>query len=86
VISPECHAARELARHIQSGDLQQIFRTRDVYLKGWHGLDTPERARAALAILEDAGWLRDVETRLFPRGGRPSEMWRLNPKVKQHAE
>ena len=61
VISPECKAARELARHIQNGDLAQAFATRSVYLKGWAGLDTAERVRGALYLLEDAGWLRRAE-------------------------
>ena len=58
VESPECHAARELARHIQAKDLPEAFKTRDVYLKGWSGLATPERVREALGILEDSGWVR----------------------------
>jgi putative DNA primase/helicase len=84
VMSPECRAARELARHIQSGDLGPAFGTRSVYLKGWSGLDTPERVRGALHLLEDAGWLRRAESPSQPAGGRPSEAWEINPKLVQH--
>jgi hypothetical protein len=81
VISAECRAARELARHIQGGDLPQAFATRSVYLKGWSGLDTAERVRGALYLLEDAGWLRRAEVPSPPAGGRPSELWEINPRV-----
>jgi putative DNA primase/helicase len=76
--------ARELARHIQSDDLPRVFATRSVYLKGWTGLDTPERVRGALYVLEDAGWVRQMESVKSPSGGRPSESWTVNPKVKRH--
>jgi hypothetical protein len=81
VISPECRAARELARHIQANDVAEIFTPRSIYLKGWTGLDTPERVRGALTLLEDAGWVRRMETTSSPSGGRPSENWLINPKV-----
>lgn len=81
VISPEWRAARELARHIQASDLPELFPTRSVYIKGWGGLDTPERVRGALYLLEDAGWVRWAESPSSSIGGRPSEVWVVNPKV-----
>jgi Protein of unknown function (DUF3987)/Domain of unknown function (DUF3854) len=80
VISPEIRAARELARHVERGDLPDGFTTRVVYFKGWSGLGNPEAARAALAILEDAGWVRrnGQDTTSV---GRPSESWTINPKL-----
>jgi hypothetical protein len=81
VESPECHAARELARHIQAENLPDLFKTRDVYLKGWSGLATPERVREALELLEDSAWVRRGELALSPAGGRPPEFWLVNPKV-----
>jgi putative DNA primase/helicase len=85
VISPECRAARELARHIQAGDLSDTFATRTVYLKGWAGLETPEQVRAALYLLEDAAWVRRAESGSSSSGGRPSELWIVNPRVVCHA-
>jgi hypothetical protein len=82
VASPHSRAARELARHIQAGDLPSVFTTRDVYLKGWSGSDSPEGARAALEVLGDAAWIRRAESTQSPSGGRPSETWVINPKVK----
>jgi len=81
VISPECRAARELARHIQANDVPEVFAPRSVYLKGWSGLDTPERVRGALSLLEDAAWVRRAESSPSQSGGRPSEVWLVNPKV-----
>lgn len=86
VISPETRAARELARHIHAGDLSSPFTTRVAYLKGWTGLDSPERVRAALALLEEAGWVRRAEGQPSPTGGRPSEVWLVNPKVERARE
>ncbi len=83
-ISPETHSARELARHIQAGDLPSPFTTRAVYLKGWAGLNTPERVRAALALLEEAAWVTRAETPPSAVGGRPSEVWIANPKGGKH--
>lgn len=81
VVSPEMHAAHELARHVRAGDLAATFSTRDVYQRGWSGLDTPGRARAALDILEGSGWLRRRKEELSG-GGRPSEVWDINPRLK----
>jgi putative DNA primase/helicase len=80
-ITPELHSAHELARHLQSGDLASPFRTRAVYLKGWTSLDTPERVRAALDLLEESGWVRPMPNEQSAKGGRPSELWVVNPKV-----
>ena len=82
--SVEGRNARELARHIQSEDLPRVFATRSVYLKGWSGLDNPERVRGALNVLEDAGWVRRLELIPSPNGGRPSENWMVSPKVVRH--
>lgn len=81
IVSPEARAARDLARHIQARDLPEVFRTRDVYLKSWSGLGSPERVRGALDILEDAAWVRTAELPISPSGGRPPEAWVVNPKV-----
>lgn len=75
----DASAARELSRHLQGRDLGAAFTTRDVYLKGWRGVDNPETARAALNLLEDAGWVRRQESKA--RSGRPSEHWKVNPRI-----
>jgi len=84
VIAPEMRAARELARHIQANDLADEFATRTVYLKGWAGLDTPERVRGAIALLEPCRMDSPSRVSLSATGGRPSESWLVNPKVVRH--
>ena len=71
--SPEFRTARTLAHHIQRRSLGPVFTTRDVYLKGWSGLDTPDQARRALSVLEGADWARRVDLAVSATGGRPSE-------------
>lgn len=86
LVSPELRSARELVRHLQNGDLPGSFTTRDLYLKGWSGLDKPESARAALYFLQDAGWVRQADPPSTSTGGRPPEIWFVNPKVVAHAQ
>jgi putative DNA primase/helicase len=85
VASPELWAARELGRHIQADDLPDVFTTRAVYQHGWAGLDGPERTRCALAQLEEANWVRQLEN-LSTGKGRPSQEWQINPKVVRHVK
>lgn len=82
IISPQRQAAAELGRHLNSGwkSEEGVFTVRNVYRNGWAGLDTPERVRAALDMLSDAGWIRREET--GDRTGRPSEVYLINPRVR----
>jgi hypothetical protein len=81
ITSPEARAARELGRHLQARDLADVFSTRDVYRRGWTGLDTRDRAEAALSALEDADWLKASHLAPGANGGRPSQVWAVNPRV-----
>jgi hypothetical protein len=81
VVTPQLRAARELAAKIKARKVEAIFSCRDVYLKAWSGLDTPEAVKLEAAVLQDAGWLRDVSTESGPSGGRPSNRYEVNPKV-----
>ena len=81
ITSPSVAAAHELARHIRAGALPNEFTTRQVYLKGWTRLSTPEEARQALEILEDAGWVCRQFLQINENGGRPREQWEINPAV-----
>jgi putative DNA primase/helicase len=78
--APEMEAAHTLARHIQDGELGERFTLRDVYERNWGGLDSKEKAEAALALLADRNWLQ----RATPpsTGGRPpSPVYTLNPRL-----
>jgi hypothetical protein len=75
--------AAELGEKLKQGVLGDKFRLRDVYLRGWAGLDTPEAVRMALTVLEDAGWVRRNDPKSGPQGGRPREEFALNPAVRR---
>lgn len=67
---PDETAARELARHVEAGDLTAPFSARDVYRKGWTGLETKEDVEPAIEVLCELNWLRAVP--LEPaKSGRP---------------
>jgi Protein of unknown function (DUF3987)/CHC2 zinc finger len=83
IVTPQLRAARELAdkikRHKVGAD--GFFSCRDVYLKGWSGLDSPEAVKQAAEVLQDAGWVRDLSGESGPFGGRPSNRYQVNPRV-----
>ncbi len=57
VVTPQLRSAQELADKIKKRKMgtDGFFSCRDVYLKGWTGLDTPEAVRQAVDVLRDAG-------------------------------
>lgn len=83
IVTPQLRAARELADKIKHKKLgtEGFFSCRDVYLKGWSGLDSPEAVKQAAEVLQDAGWVRDLSTESGPFGGRPSNRYEVNPGV-----
>lgn len=82
IVSPERLAAAELGRHLRNGWKREEgqFTVRDVYQNDWRGLTTPDEVRRTLPLLEDAGWIRRVESQTG--NGRPSEICIINPKLK----
>lgn len=85
VTTPQMRAARELADKVKSRKLgaDGFFCSRDVYLKGWSGLDSPEAARLAIQVLIDARWIVEVAGEPSPRGGRPPLRYQINPRVRE---
>jgi hypothetical protein len=79
--SPERLAAISLARRLGKGWKRDNgrFSIRDVYSNDWTGLGTPDEARAAVSVLEDAGWVQADKAK--PDTGRPSEVYVINPKI-----
>lgn len=71
--------ARALARRISAGDIAGSFTARDAVRWGWAGIDTPQSARAALDVLEGAGWLTCNEKPAGSAGGRPTLVWAVCP-------
>jgi putative DNA primase/helicase len=83
VVTPQLRAARELAEKIRARKLgaDGSFSCREVYLKGWSGLDSPDAVKLAAEVLEDAGWVRNLAGESGPLGGRPSQRYEVNPRV-----
>lgn len=83
VTTPQMRAAQELADKIKARKVGAtgIFTCRDVYLKGWTCLETPEAVRLAAHVLQDAGWLRELTADAGPSGGRPSLRYQVNPRI-----
>lgn len=83
VVTATMQAAADLAAKLKGKaveiDGNSTFAVRDVYRHHWSHLDTPERARAALDVLEDAGWVRRVQNE--PISGRPPDRYTINPRV-----
>ena len=86
--TPETTAAAALLGKIQAGKLLDAgglkmdgFTPRQVAIRGWGGLNTPEAVRKAATLLADYGWLVcDVVRSADAKGrGRPSEVFSINP-------
>ena len=80
VVSPTGRAS-VLGKKLKAGILGVEFTVRDVYLKGWTGLKTPDDVRVVLGGLEDARWIRPIEPDSAARSGRPSARYEVNPEV-----
>jgi hypothetical protein len=73
IVTPELHAARTLAKHIQRHALPRQFTAREISRHSWAALDTPERIAGALNLLENYSWLRSTKKRkTHPAVVRPS--------------
>jgi putative DNA primase/helicase len=82
-LAPERGAAMVLGKRLREGwkEHETTFSLRDVYGNDWAYLSTPDEVRAALVVLEDSGWVRKNPRPTGPRGGRPGELWSINPRI-----
>jgi Protein of unknown function (DUF3987) len=80
-ISPERLAAISLSKKLRASWKHEsgVFTVRDVYQNDWSGLGTPDEVRAAVRVLEEAGWVRLQASEAD--SGRPSERYAINPKI-----
>ncbi|ODB98675.1 hypothetical protein A3196_15485 [Candidatus Thiodiazotropha endoloripes] len=76
-LSPEVVSAIQLDRHIKRGDVDMVFKARDIYRKHWRSLDK-DGTKAALNYLVDLDRLK-AETADGP--GRPTTVYRVNPLI-----
>jgi len=83
VVTPRLRAAQELAQKIKQRKVgaDGYFSCRDVYLKGWSGLNNASVVKQAAEVLQDAEWVRDLSVEPGPIGGRPSNRYAVNPRV-----
>jgi hypothetical protein len=83
VVTPQLRAARELADKIRQRKVgaSGSFSCREIYWKGWRGLDSPEAVKQAAELLEDANWVRRLLAESRPVGGRPADRFEINPGV-----
>ena len=75
--------ARMVGRRIAEGKLDDGFTVRDVVRKQWAGVTTSMHAEAALAALEDHGWIVGAET--DSAIGRPTTRYYINPQTRRAA-
>ena len=83
VTTPQMRAAQVLAEKLKKRHVgaDGFFTGREVYVKAWSGLDSPEAVRLAANVLVDAGWIREQSGEAKPLGGRPSNRYQVNPRV-----
>lgn len=75
--SPEVQGAKVIAEIIQS-EGPRLFKVRDIQHRERTGLTTSGHVKAALSVLLDADWLREVKEN---SGGRPTVSYAVNPKL-----
>lgn len=78
-VIPGMEAAREIIKHIRRRAIKDGASIRDLWRPQWSRLTTSEEVKAGLLVLENYDWLT-IEKR--ETGGRPSEIIRLNPRIK----
>ena len=88
-VTPETTDAVTLLSRIKAGKLVDrdglildSFTPRQVALKHWAGLGTPNAVRKAADVLADYDWLRREVVTGGAAGGRPSERYTINPMAK----
>jgi hypothetical protein len=64
-----------------TGTLPNPFTLRDIQRKGWSGLTSIEEVRRAVGILEDRGWVHAANVTHGEKGGRPVEVFWVNPAL-----
>ena len=66
---PDIDAAKTLLKRLAAGKLKAEFTMRDIYQKGWAGLENPSKAQAAINLLLEYHHLSEQE---ITTGGRPT--------------
>ena len=88
-MTPETTDAVTLLSRIKAGKLVdrdgvilESFTPRQVALKHWAGLGTPDAVRKAADVLTDFDYLRRDVVQSGAAGGRPSDRYTINPRAR----
>lgn len=84
-VQPDSAAANALLLKIRQRKVLDGFRIKQVQQNGWAWLSTTDDVKRAVAMLEDYGWVRLEEHVPGERGGRPGEVYLINPKARADA-
>jgi len=66
---PDIDAAKTLLKRLASGKLSNPFKARELSQKGWAGLETTNKAQAAIELLME---YRHLSVEEINTGGRPT--------------
>ena len=75
---PDIDAAKTLLKRLESGKLSSPFKARDIYQKGWAGLENPTKTQSAINLLMEYHHLQEEE---ITTGGRPTAQYHRVKKV-----
>lgn len=89
-VIPETSGAKQLVEKIKTGKLcdgngvrMDAFTPREVAVKHWTGLGTPDAVRKAADLLVDYGWLEHEAVPAGAKGGRPTEQYLIHPMLQK---
>jgi putative DNA primase/helicase len=77
---PDVEAAKTLPKRLENGKVGDIFTAREIYKKGWTGLETPAKAQSAINVLVEYHHLTEEE---INTGGRPTTIYHWNKEKVQ---
>lgn len=80
-VLPELGAARALLKRLQRGDLGAEFTAREVHQRGWSRLTDRDVLQSALDLLSDHDYLMPETVTHGETGGRPTIVYRVNPRL-----
>lgn len=72
---PDIDSAKTILNKLNGGKLDSPFKARDIYRKGWTGLDTSQKAQSAIDLLIEYCHLTVEE---IITGGRPTAYYHWN--------